>query len=64
MHVCNVKQKCHNMSCDLCAFLLDPFATVFGSGTESFGGSFADFRNLEKVNLIPLQRKKGYRLEH
>lgn len=36
--------------------LLDPFATVFGPGTESFVGGFADFRNLEKVNLIPLQK--------
>lgn len=36
--------------------LLDPFATAFGTGTESFVGGFADFRNLEKVNLIPLHK--------
>lgn len=43
---------------DLCVFLLDPFATVFGTGSESesFVGGFADFRNLEKVNLIPLEK--------
>ncbi|XP_053481265.1 epidermal growth factor receptor substrate 15 isoform X3 [Ictalurus furcatus] len=28
----------------------DPFATVFGTGTESFVGGFADFRNLETSN--------------
>lgn len=48
--------ECLFSKCMICVCLLDPFATVFGPGTESFVGGFADFRNLEKVNLIPLQK--------